>query len=96
MKDENFFMSVVIFYSKLIIFPNFQQFILLKLRKPSIVQSILFGKFDKGHVCNLKKFKIYGGLHENCMIELLDGLATYLIDLDYFSKQFSAFKYCFS
>ncbi|GFS06019.1 muskelin [Elysia marginata] len=44
-----------------------------ELEKPAIVRSILFGKYEKTHVCNLRKFKIYGGLTENHMIELYDG-----------------------
>ena len=34
------------------------QFIMLKLNEPAIVRSITFGKYDKDHVCNLKKFKV--------------------------------------
>ncbi|XP_018909905.1 muskelin [Bemisia tabaci] len=50
---------------------NPPQFLTLKLVSTSIVQSITFGKYEKAHVCNLKKFKIYGGLKEDNMIELL-------------------------
>ncbi|XP_073998988.1 muskelin 1 isoform X2 [Rhodnius prolixus] len=49
------------------------QFLLLKLSKFCIVQTITFGKYEKTHVCNLKKFKVYGGLTEDNMLELLDG-----------------------
>ncbi|BFZ08913.1 hypothetical protein BsWGS_11952 [Bradybaena similaris] len=52
---------------------NPPQFLTLKLEKPAIVKSILFGKYEKTHVCNLKKFKVYGGLTEEHMVELLDG-----------------------
>ncbi|CAG0889290.1 unnamed protein product [Darwinula stevensoni] len=48
------------------------QFLVLKLEKPAIVKSILFGKFEKTHVCNLKKFKVLGGLSDEHMIELLE------------------------
>lgn len=48
------------------------QFITLKLEKPALVTAITFGKYEKTHVCNLKRFKVYGGLDENCLIELLD------------------------
>ncbi|XP_017304065.1 muskelin [Diaphorina citri] len=48
------------------------QYLVLKLERPAIVKTITFGKFEKTHVCNLKKFKIFGGLDENTTIELLD------------------------
>jgi len=51
---------------------NPPQFITLKLKQPAIVRTITFGKYEKTHVCNLKKFKVYGGLSEDNMIELLD------------------------
>uniref|UniRef100_A0A224Z4H8 Muskelin n=1 Tax=Rhipicephalus zambeziensis TaxID=60191 RepID=A0A224Z4H8_9ACAR len=48
------------------------QFLILKLERPAIVQTITFGKYEKTHVCNMKKFKIYGGLTDEHMLELLD------------------------
>ncbi|XP_064633309.1 muskelin-like [Lineus longissimus] len=51
---------------------NPPQFLTLKLELPAIVETITFGKFEKTHVCNLKKFKIYGGLSDQNMIELLE------------------------
>lgn len=51
---------------------NPPQFLTLKLKRPAIVQKIKFGKFEKSHVCNLKKFRIYGGMDENKMILLLE------------------------
>ena len=33
---------------------------------------IRFGKYKKNHLCNIKRFKIFGGLSEESMIELLD------------------------
>lgn len=48
------------------------QFLTLKLEQHAIVRSILFGKFDKSHPCNLRKFRIYGGMdpdHLHLMIE---------------------------
>ncbi|XP_041349762.1 muskelin-like [Gigantopelta aegis] len=51
---------------------NPPQYLLLKLDRPAIVDTILFGKYEKTHVCNLKKFKVYGGLTEDHLIELLD------------------------
>ncbi|XP_062574316.1 muskelin-like isoform X1 [Saccostrea cucullata] len=49
------------------------QFLMLKLEKPAIVECITFGKYEKAHVCNLKKFKVFGGLNDEHMIELLEG-----------------------
>ena len=49
------------------------QFLILKLEpRPAIVTSITFGKYEKAHVCNLKRFKVFGGCEENNMIELID------------------------
>jgi hypothetical protein len=50
---------------------NQLQFITLKLDKPCIVQFITFGKYHKVHVCNLKEFKVYGGMDPANMSELL-------------------------
>ncbi|TPX30166.1 hypothetical protein SmJEL517_g06204 [Synchytrium microbalum] len=50
---------------------NQSQFINIKLDKMSIVQTITFGKYHKVHVCNLKEFKVFGGLTPDNMIELL-------------------------
>uniref|UniRef100_A0A3P8UPD0 Muskelin 1, intracellular mediator containing kelch motifs n=1 Tax=Cynoglossus semilaevis TaxID=244447 RepID=A0A3P8UPD0_CYNSE len=47
------------------------QFLILKMERPAIVQSITFGKYEKTHVCNLKKFKVFGGMGEDNMTELL-------------------------
>jgi len=44
------------------------------LEKPSIVETITFGKYEKTHVCNLKKFKIFGGVSDSHMIQLLERL----------------------
>jgi len=49
------------------------QFLTLKLERLAIAQTITFGKFEKSHVCNLKKFKIYGGVEEENLMELLEG-----------------------
>ena len=35
------------------------------------MESIIFGKYEKTHVCNLRKFMVYGGLTEENMVELL-------------------------
>ncbi|KAG8180418.1 hypothetical protein JTE90_022767 [Oedothorax gibbosus] len=51
---------------------NPPQFLVLKLYSPAVVQSISFGKYEKSHVCNMKKFKVYGGLSEDSMVELLE------------------------
>nr|XP_019955452.1 PREDICTED: muskelin isoform X2 [Paralichthys olivaceus] len=47
------------------------QFLILKMERPAIAQSITFGKYEKTHVCNLKKFKVFGGMSEENMTELL-------------------------
>lgn len=51
---------------------TYPQFLILKLRFPSIVKTITFGKYEKTHVCNIKKFKVYGGLEPENMMELLE------------------------
>lgn len=51
---------------------NPPQFIILKLERPAIIQEITFGKYEKTHVCNLRKLKIYGSLNSKNMIEILD------------------------
>ncbi len=48
------------------------QYLVLRLDKPSIVSHVTFGKYEKAHVCNLKRFKIFGGNDEENLIELLD------------------------
>ncbi|XP_059091782.1 muskelin-like [Tigriopus californicus] len=48
------------------------QFIMLRLSRPSVVSAITFGKFDKTHVCNLKRFKIWVGHEPDRLIEVLD------------------------
>lgn len=37
------------------------------------MKKIKFGKYEKAHVCNLRKFKIFGGLEETCGVLLLEG-----------------------
>lgn len=49
------------------------QYLTLKLQRPAIVKKIKFGKYEKNHVCNLRKFKIFGGLDEEHMIQLFEG-----------------------
>lgn len=46
------------------------QYIILKLEQCALVESITFGKYEKTHVCNLRKFVIYGGLTVDHMVEL--------------------------
>jgi len=48
------------------------QYITLKLERPAIINNITFGKFEKTHVCNLKRFQVLGGLDEDSYLELLD------------------------
>uniref|UniRef100_A0A2M4BCX4 Putative muskelin n=2 Tax=Anopheles marajoara TaxID=58244 RepID=A0A2M4BCX4_9DIPT len=49
------------------------QFLILKLERPAIVTRIKFGKYEKTHVCNLRKLKILGGLEEDRMMLLFEG-----------------------
>lgn len=64
MKFEFFFVFVV----QTFLF----QYLVLKLERPAIVETITFGKYEKTHVCNLKKFKVFGGPTDDHMIELLE------------------------
>lgn len=57
---------------------NPPQYLTLKLKRPAVVKKIKFGKFEKSHVCNLKKFHIYGGLEEDRMVLLLERCAYYI------------------
>ncbi|XP_017485402.1 PREDICTED: muskelin isoform X1 [Rhagoletis zephyria] len=52
---------------------NPPQYLTLKLKRPAIVKKIKFGKFEKSHVCNIKKFRIFGGLDEERLVLLLEG-----------------------
>ncbi|XP_053614585.1 muskelin isoform X2 [Plodia interpunctella] len=47
------------------------QYIMLKLKSVSIVETIKFGKYIKAHVSDLKKFQIFGGVDENNLSLLL-------------------------
>ena len=38
---------------------------------PNELETITFGKYHKLHVCNLKEFKVFGGLEPDNMIEIL-------------------------
>lgn len=50
------------------------QFIILKLQSPVILRQITFGKYEKAHACNMKRFKIYSGMTEGAINhEILDG-----------------------
>ncbi|XP_030373545.1 muskelin [Scaptodrosophila lebanonensis] len=49
------------------------QYLTLKLKRPAIVKKIKFGKFEKSHVCNIKKFRVFGGLDDEHMVLLLEG-----------------------
>ncbi|GAA5807665.1 hypothetical protein MFLAVUS_001036 [Mucor flavus] len=49
-----------------------EQYVTIKFDNPVVARSITFGKFHKGHVCNLKEFKVYGGMDpQDDMIEIL-------------------------
>lgn len=47
------------------------QYLILKLESPAIVETITFGKYMKAHVSDLKSFKILGGMEENNLTLLL-------------------------
>lgn len=49
------------------------QFLTIKLDRPAIVKTISFGKYNKSHVCNLKKFTVVGGMQDSNFSELLAG-----------------------
>lgn len=72
---NNFYCVYLIFTNVFILrkeFILYMQYLILKLQQPAIVQTITFGKYEKTHVCNIKKFKVYGGLEEENMMELLE------------------------
>lgn len=46
---------------------------MLQLAKPAIVKYIKFGKYEKPHVCNLKKFRIMGGMDVNNLCQMFEG-----------------------
>ncbi|XP_076804346.1 muskelin-like isoform X1 [Clavelina lepadiformis] len=52
---------------------NPPQFLILKLAEPAIACSITFGKYEKTHVCNLRKFKVFASLEEQNFVEILQG-----------------------
>ncbi|KAJ7187899.1 Muskelin N-terminus-domain-containing protein [Mycena filopes] len=47
------------------------QWLLLQLDTLAVVQTITFGKFANSHPCNMKDFKVYGGLSEDALTEVL-------------------------
>ncbi|ORZ34096.1 Muskelin N-terminus-domain-containing protein [Catenaria anguillulae PL171] len=49
------------------------QFLTLALQQPAILTHLLFGKFHKPHVCNLKEFRVFAGMSPDAdkMIEVL-------------------------
>ncbi|KAG1459111.1 hypothetical protein G6F56_006236 [Rhizopus delemar] len=47
------------------------QYVILKLERPVVACEILFGKFHRPHVCNLKEFKVFGGLEPDNLNEVL-------------------------
>ena len=52
------------------------QYITLKLDKVAILSTITFGKYHKGHVCNLREFKVFAGLTADNMVEVLHRFAA--------------------
>uniref|UniRef100_A0A670JH25 Muskelin N-terminal domain-containing protein n=1 Tax=Podarcis muralis TaxID=64176 RepID=A0A670JH25_PODMU len=61
------------------------QYLILKLERPAIVQSITSGKYEKTHVCNLKKFKVFrwaGGMGNGGEeMEWLAGKRVWLVQM---------------
>lgn len=51
---------------------NPPQYLVLRLERPAVVTSLSFGKYEKTHVCNLKRFQVFGGLEDDSLLELLD------------------------
>ncbi|KAI9007518.1 Muskelin N-terminus-domain-containing protein [Phycomyces nitens] len=47
------------------------QYITLKLDSLAIARTILFGKYHESHLCNLKEFKVFGGMDSENMTEIL-------------------------
>ncbi|KAJ7723519.1 Muskelin N-terminus-domain-containing protein [Mycena metata] len=47
------------------------QWLLLRLDTLAVVQTITFGKYMSSHPCNMKDFKVYGGLAEDALTEVL-------------------------
>ncbi|KAJ6594243.1 Muskelin N-terminus-domain-containing protein [Mycena capillaripes] len=47
------------------------QWLLLRLDTLAVVQTITFGKYSSPHPCNMKDFKVYGGLTEDALTEVL-------------------------
>lgn len=48
------------------------QYLTLRLSQPAILSGIRFGKWDKPHPCNLRKFQVYGGTDCDHMRLLLE------------------------
>lgn len=74
------------------------QYLILKLQSPSVVKYITFGKYEKTHVCNIKKFKIFGGLEPENMMELLERFVDdYYIHVNcficYLTRMFHSFQW---
>lgn len=62
-----------------------KQHITVELFCPAVVFSVSFGKFEKSHACNLRKFSVYGGMECDRMHLLCEGcvlsLPSHLIPL---------------
>ena len=52
--------------------PLLLQYLTLRLDQPAIVCSIQFGKYEKSHACNLRKFTVHGGMDCEHMHLLLE------------------------
>ncbi|KAJ3374840.1 Muskelin 1, intracellular mediator containing kelch motif [Allomyces arbusculus] len=49
------------------------QYLTVVLPAPSIVTSLVFGKFHKPHVCNLQEFRVFAGMSPDTLTEVFHG-----------------------
>jgi hypothetical protein len=52
------------------------QRITVKLAAPAVVLSVVFGKYEKSHACNLRRFSVFGGMECDHMHLLCEGGLT--------------------
>ncbi|CAI8048563.1 Muskelin [Geodia barretti] len=52
------------------------QHITVKLAAPAVVLSVVFGKYEKSHACNLRRFSVFGGMECDHMYLLCEGGLT--------------------
>jgi hypothetical protein len=49
------------------------QFLTIQLEKKAVIKSLVFGKFHKPHVCNLREFRVLAGMTPDKMVEVFHG-----------------------